>query len=319
MFDSSSPLLYLSVFDLVTLSFIAAILFLSLLSLSLIVHLFFKSRRAHHLQNFNSLWTVRLLLVFFVSFWAINELFRLPFFRRQFLTDFLHSLTRDQHKSICKIHVVLSLGLFEPAFLVTLLFLVNVSIKKKNPDDKWAVPFVFASCVPVLALQLFFLFFWPWPDKVPFPRFFQQTAFNVRQYDGQGHVHRTVVCKTPLLSTIMFAAFGVAYSLGFLLSCFRAVSVVINKGLRVRIYILACAVLIPLPVQIISLALSAFWTPEVQLYGGLVFVAFLSVLTCAAVGEGILIVSPISDALAAGGDCCRWGPSEHPAKRVVEK
>lgn len=65
--------------------------------------------------------------------------------------------------------------------------------------------------------------------------------------------------------------------------------------------------MIALPLQIIFLALSALWTPDDPAYSVVALVVFFSTFLCAAAGEGILVIVPIADSLAAGGDVCRWG------------
>lgn len=302
-----------SLLDLATLVLTSSLLLLSLLSLSFILHLRLKSRSSHYLHPFNSLWTVRTLLVFIVTLWAINEFLRLPFFRRHYLFPFLPSLTLSQQADLCKIHVVLSLGLLQPGFLLTLLFLVNVSIKKRKPDDTWATAFVSATCFPILILQVFFVFFSP--DMLPpIYEVFQRSSVITRE--GLDKPAEAVLCAYPLLSTIVFSAFGVSYALVFVLSCWRAASLVINRGLRLRIYALAISVMVTLPVEILFLGLSVLWRPEEAAYVVVVLVACVSVVACAAAGEGILVIVPIVEALSSSGDCCRWRPG---AKSPPEK
>ena len=102
-------------FEFATLSVIAMVLLLSLISLVFIFHLRLKSRSSLHLRKFNKQWTVRLLLVVFVSSWAVNELLlRVPFVQE--------TLTLSKEFQLCKLHLVLSLGFLEPGFLVTLLY-----------------------------------------------------------------------------------------------------------------------------------------------------------------------------------------------------
>lgn len=296
--------------DYTTLAFIALLLLLSILSLCFIFHLRFKSRTLYHLQDFNSLWSVRFILVAFIIFWALNELLRIPFYCRRFLYPLLPSLNISNQASLCKIHVVLSLGFFEPAFLVTLLFLLNISIKQKAKRESWAFPFVLISCFPILTFQVVSMFLVPLEEKLP--------SIFTRSYvvlkDGFGN--ENVVCGYPLLSTIAFGSFCIAYCLCFLFSCWKAVSLAINKSLRVRIYVLAFSVLTSLAVQILSLGLSSFWSPEELAYGAVALVVFISTFLCAAMGEGMLVIRPIADALAAGGECCRWIPASR--SRPVE-
>lgn len=296
-----------SALDLATLSLILALLLLSSLSFFFIFHLRLKSQTAPPLQGFNSLWTVKLLLVSSITLWALTELLRAPFFRRRYL--YPSPLSLSQQAGLCKLHSILSLGLFQPAFLVTLLFLVNVSIKQQSPRAIWAVTFVLGTCLPLTLLQSFFTYFYPiYP---PLPEYFFRSSVQFR--DGFGN--DTVLCTNPLLGTIVFGAFIIIYCLCFLLSCWKVISVVINRGLRARIYGLAFGLLIPLPVQVVLLVMSAFSLPEKPVFGGIEFGIFVAPMACAVVGEGVLVFKPIADALAAGGDCCLWSPPTVKVKR----
>ena len=308
LFTLSLPLLN-SAFDLITVIFISGLIILSVLSLCFIFHLRFKSKSITHLQGFNSLWTVRFLLVLFVFLWSITELLRLPFFRRKYLYPFTPSFSISQQADLCKVHIVLSLGFFEPAFLVTLLFLLNASIKRKTPNnDKWAITSVLLTCLPVATLQALLIFFAPFKNRVP-------AESSVVLNDGYGF--ETVLCAYPFLSSVLFAVFGVAYSSWFLFSCWRVLLLVINKGLRVRIYVLASIVLVAIPLQIVSLGFSVLWSPHQEVYGVVSLVGFLAAFGCATAGEGILVIKPISDALDAGGNCCVSTPQ--PGARQSEE
>ncbi|KAF5731286.1 hypothetical protein HS088_TW19G00893 [Tripterygium wilfordii] len=304
MFSVDPPLPFAC--DLISLSFIAGILLLCFLSLAYIFHLRLKSRFSRHLQSFNSLWTVRYLLVSFITLWALNELFRLPSFRFQYLYPFLPSPTLDQRTQICKIHVVLSLGVFEPGFLISLLFLVNVSVNKEKPRGSRAVLFVLSTCLPTVFLQTFFTFFSGWELQL-LPEIFQRSSMVYRSRMGD----ETVLCTYPLAGTVVFGAFVVVYGMWFSTSCFRLVSLVINKALRVRIYVLAITVMVALPLQTVLLGLSVLWTPDQAVYDGVVLVIFLSTLICAAVGQGFLVIRPITDSLVAGGFCPWLIADEH--------
>lgn len=91
----------------------------------------------------------------------------------------------------------------------------------------------------------------------------------------------------------------------FLLSCWKVASLVINKSLRIRVYGLAFTIMLALPLQIIFLGLSAHWKPDDPTYSVVTLVVFFSTFLCAAAGEGILVIVPITDSLAAGVEC-RW-------------
>ncbi|KAK2390812.1 plasminogen activator inhibitor [Trifolium repens] len=297
---TASPILLNTTFDLTTVIFISALIVLSVLSLCFIFHLRFKSKSLTFLQGFNSLWTVRFLLVLFVFFWSIVELLRLPFFRRRYLYSFFPALATSHQTNLCKINIVLSLGFFEPAFLVTLLFLLNASITKKTPKDTWAITFVFVTCVPLVILHGLLVYFDPLENQIPV--LLRQNSVVLAD--------DTVLCTYPFLNSLIFAAFGAAYCTWFLFSCWRVLSLVINKNLRIRIYALGSVVLVALPLQVVSLAFTVIWTPEDEIYGVASLVVFLGAFCCAVTGEGILVIKPISDALDAGGNCCSsWSNS----------
>ncbi|XP_042480999.1 uncharacterized protein LOC122061650 [Macadamia integrifolia] len=296
------------VIDLATLCFISAFLLLSLFSLVFIFYFRLKTRNSNHLRDFSSLWAIRTLLVSFIALWAFTETLRLPFLfirRSPFVFSFFPSLTLTQQATICKIHVVLSLGLFEPGFLATLLFLVNISVRKRNPTDTFATAFsiVSACCIPILLFQVLFVFFPTSSKNAMIPETLSRSFVVVP--DGAGG--NIALCAYPLFSSISFGAFGIVYALSFLLSCWRVIALVINKGLRIRIYALAAAVLLTLPIQIIFLGFSVLWSPENLLFQGLSLLVFLCVLSCAVVGVGILVLRPIFDALSvASVEASRW-------------
>ena len=252
----------------------------------------------------------------FIFFWSIIELLRLPFFRRKYLYPLLPSVDISQQANLCKINVVLSLGFFQPAFLVTLLCLLNASIRKKTPKNAWAITFVFLTCVPLVILHGLILYLNPLEDRIP--GVLRQTSVVLED--------NTVLCAYPFLNSVVFAAFGAAYCAWFLFSCWRVLSLVINKGLRIRIYALASVVLVALPLEVVSLAFTVLWSPNDEVYAVVSLLIFLGAFCCAVTGEGILVIKPISDALDAGGNGCGWtlrhqesSPSPPPQDKMEEE
>lgn len=305
----STALLLNKALDLTTLSLVAALQLLSLLSLSFILHLRFRSCcSADPLRKFNSLWTVRLLLVALVSLWSLSELLRLSFFRDPYLSAFFAYaplFSPSQQTTFCKAHVVLSLGFFEPAFLVTILFLVNASINlHARAPNLWAISFVLVSCLPVLLLQVFSAFL-----TIPFvPSALLREVF-VLSRDRLGH-HESIICTYSPITALVFGAFAVGFLFYFSFSCYRVVSVVINKWLRVRIYLLAFAISLSLVTQVLFLGFTAFWRLEGVAHSVAVLTVFLCTLCSAVAGLGILVVIPIADALVAGEELYSvWVPT----------
>ncbi|GMI76513.1 candidate G-protein Coupled Receptor 1 [Hibiscus trionum] len=291
-----SPLPFLkSAVELFFVASIAALLGFSLFCICFILLIRFKSRSSRHLQNFNSLWTVRFLFVVFIACWALTEVIRLPLFPHIYLRPLFPQLTPPQQASFCKLHLVLSLGFFEPGFLVILLFLLDVSVKQTTPKSFLSVFYVFASCVPLFLLQVYFVFLDG--SDVCLPETLNRIWF--RFSIDQDHDDATIMCAYPFVSTVLFGIFGVIFILSFMLSFWKVVSHVINKALKVRIFALAFTILIFLPLQILLMGLSAFWTPNKTTHDGFAIAVFLTTFACAVVGEGILVIKPIADSLNA--------------------
>ncbi|KAL0400545.1 UNVERIFIED_CONTAM: hypothetical protein Slati_4084400 [Sesamum latifolium] len=282
------------VFDLLTLLVIAGFLLLSLIAFAFIFNLHLRSRRAHYLQNFSSFWTIRSLLVSLASLWAVNEILRLPFVRRKHSYPFLPSISLQQQASICKLHVVLSLGFLEPGFLITVFLLVNLSIQKRKSRRLWSLISVLTLCCPIIFLQILFVYFSP--VEAQLARFRHRSS--VLSTDQYGN--KTMLCIYPIFSCVIFGVFALAYSVAFLLSCWRVMRFVINKRIGNRINLLAVTVIVALTAQILCFSLSWRWMPEDVAYGGVVLAMFLSVVWCMAVGEVLLVLTPIRDSLAAG-------------------
>lgn len=118
---------------------------------------------------------------------------------------------------------------------------------------------------------------------------------------------KTVLCTYPFFSCVIFGAFAIVYSLAFLLSCWKVLALVINKSIRARINMLVSTLMVTLPVQILGMALSFLWSPEDSAYCCVVLVVFLWVAWLMVVGEVILVIKPITEALAAVVACNEHG------------
>lgn len=286
-----------SLCSLATISLVSVLLIFSAFSLSFIFHFRLKTLHSHsnHLRDFNSLWSVRILLVSFAFLFSLTELLRLP------LHDDDPLFLLLPLETLCKLYVLSSIGLFQPCFFVTLLFLLNVSLTKDTASSNYdtatlAAPLsralfvVSLSCLPTFLSLLFFLFFSSGVRRLP--EVFLRNSFR------QGKV---VQCTHPLNGTVVLGVFSSLYLGCFVGVCWRAVSMVINKKLRVRICSLSFAVVSSLSAQFLSLALSVAWRPGDLPFEAFSLVAFLSVISCSLVGEGILVIQPLADALLVEG------------------
>lgn len=301
-------------FDFATLPVIVTVLLLSVLSLSFIFHLRLQSSRLR-LREFNNLWSVRVLLVLFICYWAINEITRLPLFRRRYIFP---SLTLSEQEDLCKLHVVFSLGFLEPGFLITLLFIINESLKAdygnyhqhhhhQHSSEIWSLLSVLLMSLPTLILQIISVFVTPY--------FFKEQYFTSSLVTEDDDGNKSMTCTFPLVSSIIFVAFAVVYSVSLVLCCWRVAALVINKKMRLRISLLGLTVIISLAIQSLLLGVASMWTTNsvnssssVWL-GGVLFGMFLSLAMGASVAEIALVINPILEALLAdGGDNCDWNP-----------
>ncbi|KAK9665178.1 hypothetical protein RND81_14G095600 [Saponaria officinalis] len=280
-------------FDIATIGLIICFVFLSLISLSFILHLRIKSRHSTKLQRFSSHWTARFLMIILILLWSLNELLRLPILRKGYLFPFLPTFSLSSQTTFCQFHLVLSFGLFEPGFLVTLLFLVNISVNKRSPSNLWAIGFVGLTCLPLFVAIYFAVFILPGKFRVLAPAVYRYSVLMEDKISGE----RVLYCTYPFIGTVIFAVFGVVYSLAFLVSCWKVVSLAINKRIGARVNMLALTVIVCLSVQVVLLSTSVFWDPVDAWYYVFVFINFASVLTFGAMSQGILVIKPVTDTL----------------------
>ncbi|XP_073111229.1 uncharacterized protein [Elaeis guineensis] len=277
-----------------------AILLLSAASTAAVLHLrfrSFRSRRRNRLLGLNSLWPVRLLLVLFASLWALAELLRLPLLRP--LLPLPLPLRYDP-TPLCLAHVFAAHALAEPCFFATVLFLLRATNQPKSSSSALAAALAaaLATAIPFFTLHALFLYL---PTD-----FLRRVGIPVDLLGPPSFAYRVRLsavateprCTYPLFGAVLLAALGAVYVPLFVSACWGAVSVVINKRLRVRLYALAAVVVAALCVQVATLALSALWDPGKMTSEGLKLASFVAVSCCAAAGEVILVVQPVLEALA---------------------
>lgn len=302
-----------SAYEMSTISIVICLLILSICSLLFIFHLRLRSRWSHHLQKFSSAWSLRVLLVMYVALWASNEILRLPFFRRRYIYPYLPPLNLAQEVNLCKAYVVLSLGLYEPAILATLLFLLRVSVKKRCPSQLSAIAKVGSMCLPVFLGQILVVYFSPLQAQLP--EIFYRGSVISKDLHGNTNVY----CTYPWSSTIVFACFGMSYTLGFSLSCWEVLSVVINKSIIYRINFLAMTINSTIPLQIVFLGLSAFSSTGKVASEAMLIAMFFCAALCVIVGLGTLVIKPTADALASVVDFHRSNARVHIRDLEVDK
>ncbi|CAL5031888.1 unnamed protein product [Urochloa decumbens] len=126
----------------------------------------------------------------------------------------------------------------------------------------------------------------------------QQSKLAKYWYSASAIHNGDITCTYPLLSSIFLGAFYIILTVYVMFVGRQMLSLVINKGLRRRIYMLIFAIGILLP-RATLLGLSVLpWPGEV--HEALVFVSFLVLMLAAMVGIVILVYFPVADTFAIG-------------------
>eukprot|EP00897_Mesotaenium_endlicherianum_P001344 jgi/Mesen1/1237/ME000129S00330 len=255
------------------------------------------------LRDFNELWLVRIVLITFAILWALTEILRLPLLKRDGWP--FSGLSHTLQGNMCRLYTLLSFGLFEPCFFLTALLLIRGSLRKlpftrRRHWNRRVLLLVFAYALPVFLAHFFIVFITPgfttsegYNGRLP--------KYFTRAFEPAGVRGRNAICTYPFLSTVVLAAFSVVYLLYFFVVCWRMVDVVLNASLRRRIKGILAAVVVMLPAHVLFVAFTVFSLPGEALFEIFSFLAFVAVLVCTTVGEGILVIRPITDALAV-----RW-------------
>eukprot|EP00252_Welwitschia_mirabilis_P000662 TRINITY_DN10637_c0_g1_i1.p1 TRINITY_DN10637_c0_g1~~TRINITY_DN10637_c0_g1_i1.p1 ORF type:complete len:349 (+),score=26.79 TRINITY_DN10637_c0_g1_i1:724-1770(+) len=314
------PASILYVLGVTTLGLASLLSLAGLLCILYVLHFRFKTHRCNFfaLREFNSFWGIRILLVVFGILWVLTEVTRLPLLR---YNGWVFSSVRVQTQvCLCKGYLVLSQGFVEPCFFLTALFLVHGSLNdgfffhSRRKASARAVFNILVCCLPMFLLQLLIVVLAPGLQK-RYAGFFPSSFVEAYEIVQLEESHSVAWCTYPLWNTLVLGAFGVMFGAYFLYICWRMVSLVINKRLQCRVYGLAFVVVLCLPLQVIILVFTVFRRPVGVTFELLCFLGFMISVVTIGLGGGILVVRPISDALAVRRvfDCdSRFGKTSHP-------
>lgn len=296
-----------SIVDALGVTTLVLVISLCLVSLFCISYvLYFRSQvrqgRLLALREFNAVWAVRIMLITCAMLWGLIELLRLPLLRHKGAP--FHSLGLQWQAILCQAHTVLSFGVMEPCFFLTALFLVQGSIRDAPFERfrKWnqkTISLILVCCLPVLGLQASLVIT---NSRVPPEgKVLGLPAYFSRSYIREPQQENEAVCTLPLMSTLVLGLFSCIYNCCFLWQGCQMVALVINKRLQIRVWGLVLSLAILLPVQVFFMGLSVLSMPGNILFELMAFLGFLTILVCILVGEGILVVQAIADAMAV-----RW-------------
>ncbi|KAG6500583.1 uncharacterized protein LOC121995086 [Zingiber officinale] len=273
--------------DLISVSFVSFLLLLSAASFAAILFRFRRRRRRRLHDLLSPLWPVRLLLPLFASLWSFSQLLRSHVLRRRF------PLLHRHPAPLCHAYLVSSQHLAEPAFLIILLFLLRASTRPKRASSAvsvfaTALSAALLAVLPFLFLHSLYFFLATYvPSLGTFPKSYASSASSDR-------------CAYPLFGTVLLAVFAAVFVPIFVSASWKAVSIVINRRLRRRLYVLCAAVVGALSVQVTALALSILWNPDDEAFQWLSVIDTSAVVTLISIGEVILVFWPVVDALSVG-------------------
>ncbi|GMJ12607.1 candidate G-protein Coupled Receptor 1 [Hibiscus trionum] len=250
------------------------------------------------LSYFNGPWIIRITFILFTIWWGFGEIIRLNFLRRQ--GRVLNAVNLKWQENICKCYIVSNLGFAEPCMFLTLVFLLRAPLQNINTgilSRKWngkTVGYVILYCLPVFVLQLILILILPelHKERELSPYFTRAIVLVMENSDD------IALCTYPLLNTILLGLFASILTAYLFWLGGRILKLVINKGLRKRVYTLIFSVLSLLLLRVVLLGLSVLSKPEQFLFEALAFSAFLVQLCCAGICICILVCCPVKDCLA---------------------
>lgn len=249
------------------------------------------------LRDFDSPWIVRMVLICFSVLWTLGELLRLPWLRGK--DRILHNMGLSSQENLCRFHVVWSIGLMEPGLLLTVLFLVQGSLKEAPRHLNGRVLlFMFLSCLPVFILQFVFAAAGRGESNRGFgselPSYFTGSYKVVGEDEGS----QLALCNYPLFSILTLGVFSIVFVVYFARLGYQMLCHVINRRLRLRVYWLVLTVILFLPLHVTLLGVTVRLDPNRTVHEVLMFLGFLTLLLCVAAAMGVLVVLPVADAIA---------------------
>ncbi|CAM0904523.1 unnamed protein product [Alopecurus aequalis] len=289
---------FTNIIGVVTIALVSIVSILGLICLkrSVYFQLQIKRRGYQRLSYFNGPWLTRITLILVAFWWGIGEVLRLTFVNGEgrFTSD------RTWQANVCKFYIISNLGFAEPGLFLLLAFLLSAALQKQELgtlNKRWnrkTMGAMFIICFPSLFWEACVVFIGPRLASDD-----GQTS-NLAKYwysasaDHQGNV----ACTYPLLSSIFLGAFYIVLIIYVMFVGGQMLPLVINKGLRRRIYMLIFAIIILL-LRATLLGLTIVPWPGEIAHESLVFISFLVLMLSAMVGIMILVYFPVVDTFAA--------------------
>lgn len=183
-----------------------------------------------------------------------------------------------------------------------LAFLLHAALQRSESGSlspRWnrnTIGCVILCCLPAIAWDVAVVFIAPKNVTLAQKKYFIESSSGGNSTGMVVDVG--VTCTYPLLSTIFLAAFYVILMIYVIYLGTQVLVLVINKGLRRRIYILVFSIVTLLPLRVTLLGILVLLKPGLLAYEAVVFLSFVLVLCCIGIGIVILVYFPVADMLA---------------------
>lgn len=290
---------FTNIIGVVTIALVSIVSILGLICLCCLVYfqLWIRRRGYWWLSYFNEPWLTRITLMFVAFWWGIGKVLRLTFVNRE------GRLISDQtwQENVCKFYIISNMGFAEPGLFLLLSFLLSIALQKQELgtlNRKWnqkTIRTIFILCSPSLIWEACVVFV---GGLVALDDGQRSKVSKYRYYASAIH-NDEITCTYPLLISAFLGAFYIVLIVYVMFVGHQMMSLVINKGLRRRIYMLIFATRILLS-RAILLGLSVLpWPGEVE-HEALVFVSFLVLMLAAMVGIVILVYFQVADTFSIG-------------------
>ncbi|KAL3134644.1 hypothetical protein ABBQ32_007654 [Trebouxia sp. C0010 RCD-2024] len=212
------------------------------------------NRESHAIKSFNGYWHARALLLLTGGLWVLVQILRLDSLwtpesvvlrRRSNITNW----TREG--LLCRLYLTLSLGAFQPLFLLLSLMLCQGTLSRHKskrccslPNLK-AVALAFIWALPILLLQSVVawisIFFngdrWEGQSHKFLHYFFAAYQFGNVYTCGAQYANRCALCVFPAVADIVSVAFTAFFLLALLATTRRMIAAAINRRIQRRLRI----------------------------------------------------------------------------------
>eukprot|EP00026_Physarum_polycephalum_P007231 Phypoly_transcript_07289.p1 GENE.Phypoly_transcript_07289~~Phypoly_transcript_07289.p1 ORF type:complete len:493 (-),score=61.15 Phypoly_transcript_07289:25-1503(-) len=239
----------------------------------------------YHRLEFNGLWKTRAFMVAVAIMWALSLLLG----RQQLWSPDGGILSTDSSKfeGLCRAHVFLTFGIWQPLFFLTILMILRSKEKSKmdlyaDDPNKFIIYNALLWCIPIFLVHIVIIAVGAVHESNP---------IVWATYSSKNH-H----CVMPILSTTAFAAFYCFFIIFYVLSSRKLFKRLMNHNLRNRIRWTQLFFVFIFPFEIVVRFILIFISKYQKPYESLYHTYFFMDLIVCSVAVSELVLLPVLDA-----------------------